>query len=125
MAVSLGDELMWHVVRRRPVKAPWRMRASPRGLVHDGAAGHAGAVVGKPGQRGLLDELVRVLVHRLDAGGLQFVARAGADLGHQHRVAVVDGIDDRRQLLVFAIAALAVQVDPAVADEQRLARLTS
>jgi hypothetical protein len=47
-------------------------------------------------------------VHRLDAGGRQFVARAGTDLGHQHGVAVVDGAHDGGQLFVFAVAALAV-----------------
>src|SRR5207247_2517750 len=118
MSVSWG---LWNGISCRRfggagVGALADLRVAAR-LVRDRAAGDAAAVVGEPGQCGLLDELVRVLVDRLDARGLQLVARAGTDLRDQHGMAVVDRVDDRRQGLVLAVAALAVQVDAAVADE--------
>src|SRR3954451_5458899 len=60
----------------------------------------------EPGNRRLLDELVGILIDRLDAGLWQIALRAAADLGHEHRMAVVDGADDGLETVFLAIAAL-------------------
>ena len=87
-----------------------------RGM-RDFAGAYLREVIAEIGDRRLLDELEGVLVDRLDAGLLQGVARAAADLGDEHGVAVVDGADDGREAVLLAVAALAVEVDAAVADE--------
>src|SRR5208282_98747 len=73
----------------------------------------------EPDDRRLLDELVRELVDRLDPRLEQIALRASADLRHEHRVAVVDGADDGLEAFFLAVAALAVEVDPAMTDELR------
>jgi hypothetical protein len=67
----------------------------------------------------LLDELVRVLVHGLDAGLQEIVLRTAANFGHEHRRAVVDSADYGFQAVFVAEAALAIEVHAAMADEFR------
>ena len=52
----------------------------------------------EPGDRRLLDELMGELVDRLDSCFLQIRLGTAANLGHKHRVAVVDGANDRLQV---------------------------
>src|SRR5262249_22366951 len=90
--------------------------------VHDLAGLDLVEILLEPGDRRLLDELVRELVNRLDARLQQVVLRTAADLRHKHRVAVVDRADDRVERVVLPVAALAVKVHPAVTDELRASR---
>src|SRR5208337_4822263 len=90
--------------------------------VHDLTALHLVEVRLEPGDRRLLDELVRKLVNRLDARLQKVVLRAAADLRDEHSVTIVDRADDRVERVVLAVAALAVQVDAAVTDELRASR---
>src|SRR5579883_3556915 len=71
----------------------------------------------EPGDCRFLDELVSVLIDRLDAGPHKVALRAATDLGHENGVAVVDGADDGRKAVLLAIAALAVEIDATVTDE--------
>ena len=90
--------------------------------VHDLAAVDFVQIVLEPGDRRFLDELVRELIDRLDTRLDQVGLRAAADLGDEHRMAVVDGADDRLQAFFLAEAALAVEIDTAMADEFRARR---
>ena len=78
-------------------------------------------IVLEVGDRRLLDELEGVLIDRIDAGLEQIVLRAAADLGDEHRRAVVDRADDRLEAVFLAIAALAIEIDAAMTDELRAA----
>ena len=81
--------------------------------MNDFTAGDTAAVIGKPGQRCFFDELVSVLIHRFNPGCLQLIAWAGANFGDQHSVAVINGIDDRWQLLILTKTALTVEINTA------------
>src|SRR6266536_1233853 len=63
---------------------------------------------------GLLDERQSILVHRFNAGLLQRVLGAAADLGDEDRMTVVDGANDGVQAVFFSEAALAVEVHAAM-----------
>jgi len=103
-------------VSGRHVRTLADVGVTARGVL-DLAALHLAQIVLEPGDRRLLDELVRVLLDRLDASLGQLAARTAADLGDKYRMAVVDGADNGRQRILLAVAALAVEIDAPVADE--------
>src|ERR1035438_4679527 len=76
-------------------------------------------IILEPGDRRFLDEFARVLIDRIDAGRFQLRFRAAADLGDEHRLAVVDGPDDRGEAVFLAIAALTEEIHAPMADEFR------
>src|SRR5208337_4911312 len=57
------------------------------------------------------------LIDRLDTSLNQIALRTAADLGHEHRMTIIDGADNRLETVFLAIAALAIKIDTAMTDK--------
>src|SRR6516165_340494 len=71
----------------------------------------------EPGECRFLNEFMCVFIDRGDAGSSEIRLRAAADFGDEHGVAIIDGANDGGERVLLAIAALAIHIHAAMADE--------